>query len=72
MDDIDRVIAGLSEAQRDTLLGHMVEIPPHEYDELIELGLKGPSFKEKVCYERTVYPITETGLAVRARLLGDG
>ena len=71
MTEAERIAAGLTEAQRDTILGHMVEIPPEEYEELQALGLKGEPEKQRVVYYRTIYPITDKGLAVRAILQGD-
>lgn len=71
MTDIVQIAAGLTKAQIDTILGHMVEIPPEEADELERLGLKGKSFVEEVVVYKRVWPITETGLAVRARLLAN-
>ena len=62
---------GLTKAQRDTMLGHMVEIPPEEADELERLGLKEPSYVVETVVHKRVWPITETGLAVRAHLQGE-
>jgi guanyl-specific ribonuclease Sa len=56
----------LTAAQRDTMLGHMVEISPDEAAELIALGLKGGPFEQHYSGTRTVWPITANGLEVRA------
>ncbi len=62
-------IAKLTLAQRDIMLGHMVEIPPEDCDELIALGLKGEEyFDESGAERRMVWPITRAGLQVRAAL----
>ena len=66
--ELERLAASLSEAQRDTIMGHIVEIPPEEYEQLIELGLKEPPKVERVVYNHTYWPITETGLALRNHL----
>ncbi|MDG2515568.1 hypothetical protein P7B04_23120 [Sphingobium yanoikuyae] len=61
----------LTEAQRDIMIGHLVDIPPHEAAELEELGLKEPAYFDnpESASRRLIYPITPLGLAVRAILL---
>ena len=62
------IAAGLTKAQRDTMLGHMVEIPPNEADALEAMGLKGPPYVVKTVVHKRVWPITPLGLEVRAIL----
>jgi len=61
----------LTEAQRDIMIGRLVDIPPHEAAELEELGLKEPAYFDnpESASRRLIYPITTLGLAVRAILL---
>lgn len=60
----EQIAAGLTEAQRDTMLGHLV---------LEDMGLKSPPFTVIERVSKIVWPITKTGHAVRAVLeRGDG
>ena len=68
MTDVASIAEGLSEAQRDTMMGHMVEIPPEEAEQLQALGLKKPSFEMQQVVTKRVWPITTLGLAVRKHL----
>lgn len=71
MTDIETMAKGLTGAQRDIMLGHLVEIPPEEASALEEMGLKLQSRTEKVLVKRIVWPITKKGLAVRDYLKGE-
>lgn len=71
MTDIDAIIEGLSEAQKDAMRGELAEIPPDEVDELQRLGLKLPEYEVEQVVIKRVWPSTTKGQAVRARLLGD-
>jgi hypothetical protein len=62
------IAAKLTKAQRDTMLGHMVEIPPEEADALEAMGLKEPSYVVETVVHRRVWPITPLGLEVRNHL----
>ena len=67
--EAETIAKGLTKAQRDIMLGHMVEIPPEEAESLEAKGLKEPSYLvETVVYKR-VWPITPLGLEVRRHLL---
>lgn len=69
----EQIAAGLTEAQRDTMLGHLVEISPEEARQLEDMGLKSPPFTVIERVSKIVWPITKTGHAVRAVLeRGDG
>ena len=64
--DPEQMAALLTKAQREIMLGHLVDIPPEECGELEELGLKNAAyFHEEADYRRMVWPITPLGLAVR-------
>ena len=68
MTDPREIAARLTEAQRDILSGHLVEIPPDEAQTLIDLDLKGEPYFIRETVSRKVWPITPLGLAVRAEL----
>jgi hypothetical protein len=69
MTDIPTIAAGLTKAQRTIMLGHQIDIPPEEADQLEELDLKQPAyFHETHDTRRMVWPITPLGLAVREYL----
>lgn len=64
------IAANLTSAQRCIILGQMVEIPPEEAQQLIDLGLKLPEREEQVLVTRRWWPITVAGLEVRELLIG--
>lgn len=66
---VAELAAGLSEAEKDIMLGHLVDIPPEEGERLLELGLKGECyFHHEPGTRRMIWPITPLGLATRAHL----
>lgn len=70
MTDVETIAERLTEAQRDTMLGHLVEISPDEAQALIDAGLKEKPFEQKEIVMRQVWPTTKKGLAVRNHLKG--
>ena len=71
MTDPAAIAVGLSPAQRDIMLGHMVEITPEESQQLEDMGLKGKMTFEYIRVRKMTWPITKAGLAVRAALHDD-
>lgn len=71
MDKIAEIAGKLTEAQRDIMMGHMVEIPPQDAEQLEVWGLKEPQRKITETITRTIWPITQRGLAVRNYLNGE-
>jgi len=67
--EIARIAEGLTQAQRDIILGHLVDIPPDESDQLESMALKGEMFFEWVRVRKVTWPITPLGLSVRSYLL---
>lgn len=65
MSRAEEVAGKLTKAQRDTMLGHMVEIPPEEADALEAMGLKMPSYVVATVVHKRVWPVTPLGLEVR-------
>jgi hypothetical protein len=70
--EVEQALAGLTDAMRDTMLGHMVEVTPDESDLLITMGLKEKPYSYTETVKRTVWPVTSLGLAVRTRLKASG
>ena len=69
MDSAGERAAELTNAQRDIMCGHLVEIPPEDCDDLIERGLKGQDYwHEEANGRRLIWPITPLGLTVRAAI----
>ena len=68
MTDVKKIAEELTQAQRDTMLGHLVEISPDEAQALIDAGLKEKPFEQKEIITRQVWPATKKGLALRDHL----
>lgn len=66
--DLEALAAKLTEAQREIMLGEIVDIPPEEVDGLKALGLKG---EEYIHDGRLIWPITNDGLQLRAHITKD-
>lgn len=65
-----QIASKLTKAQRDIMLGHLVDIPPDESDALKAADLKGDAFfHDEGDYRRMVWPITPKGLELRAAIL---